>query len=243
MLECVVNLSEGRRPQLVDAIAAAGRPDLLDLHLDPYHNRSVLTLTGVESPRRVAAAAVERLDLRTHEGVHPRIGVVDVVPFTPLDGDDLTEALSARDAFAAWFAEAFGVPCFLYGPERNLPEVRRAAFGELSPDYGPRSPHETAGACAVGARGILVAYTLWLRDADITGARALAQAIRGPMVRALGLVVGDSVQVSMNLIRPDLVGPEEVYDRVAASAAIGRWSQLDLGEDRTIEARLARRHR
>jgi glutamate formiminotransferase len=260
MLECVVNLSEGRRPEIVREIAAGAVSDLLDVHLDAQHNRSVLTLAGSESARLVAARAVDRLDLRTHEGVHPRIGVVDVVPFVPLDGDDLTEALAARDAFATWFADGFGVPCFVYGPERSLPEVRRGAFGEIGPDYGPSDPHPTAGACAVGARGILVAYNLWLRDADLATAREIARSLRGPAVRALGLAVGESVQVSMNLIAPDAVGPADVYDRVATCAEIERaelvglvptrilaeidprrWSQLDLGEDRTIEARLALR--
>src|SRR6266498_396242 len=104
VLECVVNLSEGTRPDVVGAIAAAAGPDLLDVHQDPHHNRAVLSLVGETAPRAVARGAVERLDLRDHAGVHPRLGVVDVVPFVPLDGSNLTDAARARDDFATWAA-------------------------------------------------------------------------------------------------------------------------------------------
>ena len=106
MLECVVNLSEGRRPEVIDALAAAAAPDLLDLHSDPHHHRSVLTLAGPDAARRVARAAVETLDLAGHDGVHPRIGVVDVVPFVPYgDGATMAAAIEARDDFATWAAD------------------------------------------------------------------------------------------------------------------------------------------
>src|SRR4030095_15241653 len=96
-LECVLNVSEGARPAVVAAIAAAAGRDLLDVHRDRHHNRSVLTLLGEDAPRAVAREAVERLDLRRHRGVHPRIGVVDVVPFVPLAGATLADAVAARD--------------------------------------------------------------------------------------------------------------------------------------------------
>jgi glutamate formiminotransferase / 5-formyltetrahydrofolate cyclo-ligase len=259
-LECVVNVSEGARPRIVAELAAAAGADLLDVHSDAHHNRSVLTLVGEAAPRAVARAAVARLDLAEHRGAHPRFGVVDVVPFVPLGGRPLAAALAARDDFAGWIAAELGVPAFLYGPERTLPEVRRTAFDGLAPDVGPAEPHPAAGAVAVGARPPLVAWNLWLAEPDLARARRVAAAIRSPEVRALGLAVGDRVQVSLNLIAPDEVGPAEAWDRVnalvdvAGAELVGlvpevvlartdpaRWAQLDLAEDRTIEARLAAR--
>jgi glutamate formiminotransferase len=259
VLECVVNISEGARPPLVAAIARAAGDDLLDVHADAHHNRSVLTLVGEDAPRAVARAAIERLDLRAHRGVHPRIGVVDVVPFVPLAGSTLADAVAARDRFLAWMATELGVPGFAYGPERSLPDVRRHAFAGLAPTAGPSRPHPTAGAVAVGAREVLVAWNLWLATPDLARARAVAADVRGPEVRALGLAVGDRVQVSLNLVSPLVVGPAEAWDRVASRVPVagaelvglvpaavldrtdpGRWAQLDLGPDRTIEARITR---
>jgi len=226
-------------------------------------------------------------------GAHPRFGVVDVVPFVPLDtdagdhdrpagsppaaptGDRLDAAIAARDAFAVWASETLGLPCFLYGPlaggtGRSLPDVRRRAFRSLPPDFGPPAPHPTAGAAAVGARRPLVAYNLWLDGADAAVARTVASGLRSPQVRALGFDLAAGVQVSCNLLDPTSVGPAEVYDAVEAllrtagpggrhGGVIGRaelvglvpapvlervparrWAQLDLGPDRTIEARLGR---
>ena len=260
MLECVINVSEGHDGAPLRAIAAAAAPCVLDVHRDEHHNRAVLTLAGerVEwAAREVARATLALLDLSTHVGVHPRIGVLDVVPFVPLAGSDIDDAIAARDAFAEWAATDLDLPCFLYGPERSLPDVRRAAFTDFAPDTGPVSPHPTAGACAVGAREVLVAYNLWLARDDLAVAKAIARAIRSPAVRALGLQVGGAVQVSCNLLAPFDVGPAQLYDRVAGEAAIAkaelvglvprdvvravpqaRWETLDLGEDRTIEARL-----
>jgi glutamate formiminotransferase len=258
VLECVVNVSEGRRPEVVGALAAAAGTDLLDVHRDEFHHRAVITMFGEAAPRAVAADAVARLDLRAHAGVHPRLGVVDVVPFVPLAGSAFDDAVSARDAFATWAASTLGVPCFRYGAERTLPEIRRRAWKDLAPDIGPSSPHPTAGAMCVGARGPLVAYNVYLDGNDLEQARRIAASVRGPDVRALGLQVGGRVQVSMNLIAPHRLGPAVAYDAVAALAPIrsaelvgllpravlaavprARWTQLDLGEDRTIEARLA----
>jgi glutamate formiminotransferase len=191
----------------------------------------------------VAGIALTMLDLREHEGVHPRLGCVDVVPFVSLrrdaDGNlsdgPIEEAILARTQFITWAAE-LGVPCFSYGPERSLPDVRRDAFGTLEPDTGPKEPHPTGGSCAVGARPLLVAYNLWLssdaRDdcgppgsegADtpqgrLQLARSIARAVRGPTVRALGFPIGSDAQVSINLIDPFHTGPAQAYDSVAQLA-------------------------
>src|SRR5690606_31396968 len=234
--------------------------DLLDVHHDPDHHRSVLTVVGTTAPRLIAEAAVDRFDLSTHRGAHPRFGVVDVVPFVPLEGSTMDDAVAARDDFARWMADHLQVPCFVYGPERSLPEVRRRAFVDLRPDHGPVIPHPRAGATAVGAREVMLAYNVWLEDADLPLAARLARDLRDPAVRALAFAVGNTVQVSMNLIAPDQVGPAEVYDRLAAQVRIrraelvglaperiraaidpARWDELDLGGDKTIEARLEAR--
>ena len=231
------------------------------MHRDGDHHRSVFTLAGpdaVAAARDLARAAVRRLDLRRHEGVHPRFGVVDVVPFVPLFGASIDDAVAARDAFARWAADELHLPCFRYGPERSLPEIRRTAFLTRAPDTGPPHPHPTAGACAVGARPILVAYNLWLREPDLVTAKRIAASLRSPQVRSLAFPVGAAVQVSCNLVAPLDVGPGDVFDLVAAQTPVARaelvglvpeavlravdparWAELDLGEDRTIEARLA----
>jgi glutamate formiminotransferase len=252
-LECVINISEGTRLEVVAAIAAAAAGTCLDVHSDAHHNRSVLTLVGdagvVESDARaVARATVAAIDMRSHAGVHPHIGALDVVPFVPWTGASLTDAVAARDRFAAWAEEELSLPCYLYGPERTLPDVRRAAT----------RAHPTAGACAVGARPVLVAYNLWLADADIGRARAIASSMRDlQRVRTLALQVGDQVQVSCNLIDPFSYGPADAFDAVAAQASVARaelvglapeavvaavpsdrWPELDLSLSRTIEARL-----
>lgn len=257
MLECVVNVSEGRDADVLAALADAAGDDLLDVHADPHHHRSVLTLVGEDAPRRVARVAVDRIDLRDHRGVHPRLGAVDVVPFVPLGAAPVDDAVAARERYLRWSADELGVPAFRYGPERSLPELRRRAFVELAPDAGGPQPHRTAGATAVGARPVLVAYNVWLAEADVALARRIAAEVRGPAVRALGLPVGDRVQVSMNLVAPAEVGPAAAFDAVARrspvagaelvglvpAAVLGatprhRWAELDLADDRTIEARL-----
>jgi glutamate formiminotransferase / 5-formyltetrahydrofolate cyclo-ligase len=266
LLECVVNLSEGRREGVIAGIAAAAGPSLLDVHSDRHHHRSVLTLGGPgveDAARAVTARAVDELDIGDHEGAHPRLGVVDVVPFVPLSSVmsaptiDLGDAIAARDDFASWAGRALALPCLLYGPLRSLPEVRRGAFRTLRPDTGPTAPHPTAGATAVGARGPLVAYNLWLIEPDVSLARAVAAELRAPAVRALGLEVGAHAQVSCNLIDPLHTGPAAVFDAVARRADIDRaelvglvpaavladtpprrWSELDLDPSRTVEARL-----
>jgi glutamate formiminotransferase len=260
VLECVINISEGRDTARIARIAAAAGTDLLDVHTDPHHHRSVLTVVGEDAARAITRAAVDEIDLTDHDGVHPRIGAVDVVPFVPLDGSTMADALDARDRFGEWAGTELGVPTFRYGPERTLPEIRRHAFVDLPPDAGPAAPHRSAGAIAVGARPILVAYNVWLAENDLALARRIASAVRTSQLRTLGLQVGDRVQVSMNLIDPGAVGPAAATDAVAALAPIAgcelvglvpeavvravpgdRWAALDLALDRTIEARLAGR--
>jgi glutamate formiminotransferase len=234
-VECVVNVSEGRDEVVLAALAASAGPALLDLHRDPHHHRAVLTLAGppadvADAARSLAAATVGLLDLRTHGGVHPRLGVLDVVPFVPFQPGrpaptDLAPATALRDDFARWLADALGVPSFLYGPlpggrARTLPEVRRHAFaqaGGLAPDFGPEQADPRTGATAVGARRVLVAYNVWVSSLRV--ARLVAPQVRGPHVRALALAVGERAQVSCNLIEPDAFGPARLYDAVAALAA------------------------
>ncbi len=277
--ECVVNISEGRDPHIVSTIGGVAGSHLLDVHSDPEHNRSVLTLGGplaaVEAAARdVAVATVAAIDLRSHRGIHPRLGALDVVPFVPLPSDparaDMAGAVAARDRFARWAGTALDLPCFVYGPERSLPDVRRNAFGSLRPDTGPSEPHVTAGASAVGARPPLIAYNVWIssREDDdgsvaVAVARSLATALRGPVVRSLGLPVAGGAQVSLNLIDPARAPIVDCHDAVvegarrhgcsvvrtelvgllpdAALRAVppSRWEELDLGEERTIEARMA----
>jgi glutamate formiminotransferase len=265
VLEAVINISEGRNARVVDTIAAAAGECLLDVHRDEHHHRSVLTLAGrgvEDAARAVAEETVARVDLRGHAGVHPRLGAIDVVPFVPLTGTPMAAAVRARDAFARWAGACLGLPCFLYGPGRTLPHVRRAAFVDLQPDTGPSRPHPSAGAAAVGARPVLVAYNVWLDTPDLDLARRIAAAVRGPAIRALGLRTGDRVQVSLNLVAPLSVGPDIAHDTVAGLArdagvgihraelvgllpasvlervAAERWQSLDLDASRTIEARL-----
>ncbi len=235
--ECVVNISEGRDQDVVRAVGASAGDLLLDIHSDAEHHRSVLTLGGplvdVEvAVRRVAVAAVERIDLSRHAGVHPRLGAVDVVPFVPLPGSDgsptpWASVLAARDDYARWSGDELGVPCFRYGPERSLPDVRRGAFTTLTPDTGPTVPHPTAGATAVGARTVLIAYNVWIAAAGPDGpppdgvvavARALAADMRRPGLRTLGLAVAGGAQVSCNVVDPAAVPLSEVYDEVARGA-------------------------
>jgi glutamate formiminotransferase len=267
LLECVVNVSEGRRLDILSGLRGAGGPCLLDVHSDAAHHRSVFTLAGdaeVLEPavRALVEMAVRTLDLKDHEGAHPRFGVVDVVPWLALAGwplrpAPLDAALAARGRLAAWAGATLGLPCFLYGPERSLPDVRRLAWRGLLPDIGPDRPHPSAGSSAVGARPELVAYNLYLQQPDLALARSIAAGLRSPAVRALGLQVGDAVQVSCNLIDPSNCRPDAVFDAVAARAPVAkaelvgllakrildaipvhRWPELDLDEDRTIEARL-----
>lgn len=261
MLTCPVNVSEGRDASRIAQIVAAAGDCLLDVHSDEHHNRSVLTLGGdglLLAVRAVTRQAVATIDIRTHSGVHPRMGSVDVVPFVE-SGPQLTDALAARDEFAAWTGEVLSLPTFVYGPQRSLPEVRRDAFRTLAPDFGPESSHRTAGACCAGARPPLVAWNAWLGRGEMQAARRIVRELRAGVkgVRALAFEVDGFAQVSCNLIEPETTGPDRVYDfvndqsPVVRSELVGlipdsalqrvprwRWELLDLSSDRTIEARL-----
>jgi glutamate formiminotransferase / 5-formyltetrahydrofolate cyclo-ligase len=235
VLEAVVNVSEGRDQRRIDAIGAAAGHALVDVHLDPDHHRSVFTVAARESAvteaatRRLVDVALEDLDLRDHVGVHPRLGVVDVVPFVALAPTPPDIAVAAAHAFGAWLARVHRVPVFFYAdaaPDaRTLPTVRRDAFtATLPPDLGPAEPDAHLGATAVGARPPLVAVNVELRTDDLTVARRIARETRerdGGLlgVRALGLPLASrgTVQVSMNLVDLAATGIEractEVRDR------------------------------
>ncbi len=247
---------------VVGRIAGVAAEALLDVHRDADHNRSVLTLAGArveEAAWRVALAVASLLDVRGHTGVHPWLGALDVVPFCPLEGSTLADAIHARDAFGDKLARELDVPVFFYGPERTLPEVRRRAFRDLVPDRGPRRPHPRLGASCVGAREILIAYNVVV-DTDLEQARRVAAALRGPALRTLAFQAGSRVQVSANLVDPAALDPAGFVDRVAALVAVRscelvglvpawvltripeeRWSSLDLSPERTIEYRLSQR--
>jgi glutamate formiminotransferase len=277
IVECVVNVSEGRDQAVLGELAASAAAVLLDVHADPDHNRSVFTLAGAvddvtDAVRALAAVSVARLDLRTHQGAHPRLGVLDVVPFVPFvpghtPSHDLSAVVPLRDEFARWNGATLAIPSFLYGPlpggrTRTLPQVRQHAFAGIDPDFGPAHPHRTAGATAVGARPVLVAYNMWVSSVQV--AQQVAPLVRGPSVRTLGLAVGDRAQVSCNLVEPADLGPAQLYDLVAdlvderGGAVVGaelvglipqsvlatitpaRWTQLGLSADSTVESRLLR---
>ena len=275
LLECVVNVSEGRDEATIMQLHDSCGPYLLDLHSDADHNRSVFTLGGprdvlFDAVRALASDVVARLDFPAHSGVHPRVGTLDVVPWVslrrtrdgPLADGAIPESVSARIRFAAWAGSELRLPCFLYGLGGfpSLPEVRRRAWVDLAPATGPPVPHPHAGACAVGARPVLVAYNVWLAGDDLAVARAIARELRGSFdgrVRTLALPVGSRVQVSCNLIDPWAAGPGVVFDFVASRTEVEhcelvglvplgvlnaeprhRWAELGIDPSMTIEARL-----
>jgi glutamate formiminotransferase / 5-formyltetrahydrofolate cyclo-ligase len=232
MLECVANLSEGRRGDVVERLGRACGAALLDVHLDPDHHRSVFTLAGPgradaeAAARRLALAAAAALDLSEHAGAHPRIGAIDVVPFVALAGSPPADAVEAARRFAAWITRELKLPALLYGdadPERrSLPEVRKLA--------ATTQVHPLLGAVAVGARPVLVAVNCELDRDDVELARRLAASVRErdgglPGVRALGFRLASRrrAQVSMNLTALEETGLEgactEVRDRARLAGA------------------------
>lgn len=270
MFECVINLSEGRDSATLRQLASASGSSLRDLHSDEFHHRSVFTLINepaglVVDVRALITAAYELLNLSGHAGVHPRFGVVDVVPFVALNPDEFDHAVQLRDELAPWLAENFHVPVFFYGPlsdgsVRTLPQVRHGAFTSLVPDAGPAQPSPRLGSVALGARPLLVAWNIWLSDVTIDVARTMAKAVRSEAVRSLAFQVGDEVQVSCNIVDVTHAKASEVYDRVLAMVPAGgaidhaelvglaprafvenedpqRWAQLGLSAQATIEAR------
>ena len=227
-LECVPNLSEGRRRDVIDACvdaASTGGVRVLDVSSDPDHNRTVLTLLGeagdlVEAVRRLAALGIERIDLAGHAGVHPFLGALDVAPFVPLEADRMPAAVHAARRAADALAE-LDLPVFLYGEAASNPNRaaladhrrgglarlgERMASGDWPPDRGPCRPHPTGGAVCVGARQPLVAFNLLLDTDRTAAAKRIAASLREsgggpPGVRALGFYLesGGRAQVSVNL--------------------------------------------
>ncbi|MDL2334543.1 MAG: glutamate formimidoyltransferase [Chloroflexota bacterium] len=231
LIECVPNFSEGRRLDVVDAIAgrvqATAGVHLLDRTSDADHNRSVLTFAGSADAVTTAmegavAEAIARIDMNRHEGQHPRIGAVDVIPFVPLAGTTMDEAIELARGFGRRIAEHFDLPVFLYAKAAQrldrevLADIRKPQYEGLreligepgnAPDFGPARLHPTAGAVAVGARPFLIAYNINLETPDLDLAKGIARRVRErsgglPRVQALGLELAElgCVQVSMNLL-------------------------------------------
>jgi glutamate formiminotransferase len=255
VLEAVPNVSEGRDPGAVEEIgrAFASSARLLDVHADADHHRSVYTLVGdedglVHSLVAGAARAVELIDLRLHDGVHPRVGAVDVVPLVPLAPGGMEAACRAALATADLLADELGLTIFLYGEvgHGRRPAFfragglhgleRRVADGELEPDAGPRTIDPRTGAVLVGARAPLVAYNVDLATDDASVARAVAAAVREstgglPGVQAIGLRLprAGRTQVSMNVVDLERSPVHEVYARVVAEA-VARGVAVEGGE-------------
>ncbi|MDQ3381468.1 MAG: glutamate formimidoyltransferase [Actinomycetota bacterium] len=255
MLEAVPNVSEGRKAAAIEEIgrAFASRAGLLDVHADADHHRSVFTLAAfpdplVESLITGIARALELVDLRAHDGVHPRVGAVDVVPLVPIVPSELAAAEAAARAVAERVGEELQVPVFLYGTvgggkrpaffrSGGLAELeRRVIAGELRADAGPSRIDPRSGAVLVGARRPLVAYNVELAAADVSVARAIAAAIREsgggmPGVQAIGLELPRSgrIQVSMNVLDLERAPLHEVVKRVRQEAA-SRGAEVVDGE-------------
>ena len=247
LLEAVPNFSEGRDENKIERIVAAVNrvPDIriLDLHSDPDHNRSVLTLVGeaealIEASATLATACATEIDLSTQTGVHPRLGVLDVLPFVPLQDATMDDAIRlARHAGEK--LGSLGFPVFLYeraatAPHRrNLADVRRGGYDGLAsriedpawrPDFGPSELDPRRGAIAVGARPFLVAFNAFLDTADVEIARAVASVVRErdgglPGLKALGLLVGGRAQVSMNLTDLERTSLPAALEAVGEAAA------------------------
>ncbi len=226
-LECVVNISTGE-PSIVKKLKSTCESSLLDVHSDIDHNRSVFTLFGANVSNDLTLLCRESyslIDISKHTGVHPRFGVVDVVPFVPYELGQgghplgLDSAITARNEFARFAAEEFGVNVYLYGPERSLPDTRRAIREGIAPSLqaGPSAPKR--GSICVGARNPLVAYNL-IVESDLADARKIAVGLRSENVRTLVFEVKSGVQLSANLVAPWLVGPIDFYEMVVAQTAI-----------------------
>ncbi|MCZ7587633.1 MAG: hypothetical protein M5U27_01960 [Gaiella sp.] len=254
LLEAVPNVSEGRNPSVVTAIAdafASAGARVLDTHLDGDHHRAVVTIVGDEralGDGLVAGidAARRSIDLRRHDGVHPRVGAADVVPLVPLAAGDQGRAAELAHAVGARVGSELGLPVFLYGEIRDgrrpaffrhggVRELEaRMAAGELEPDYGPRRLDPGAGAVLVGVRKLLVAFNLELQGTFDT-ARAVAAAVREssgglPGVQALALALrSGGVQVSTNVVDLDATAPHVMVERIVEEAA-ARGAEVGRGE-------------
>ena len=249
LIESVPNISEGRRPEVVDAAVSALRQTaglrVLDVQSDRDHNRSVLTVAGEDEALyqgllALFAVALERIDLRSHQGEHPRLGAVDVVPFIPIEGATMADCVALAHRVAQAVAERHALPVFLYEEaasaphRRNLEDIRRGQFEGLAekmrdpqwgPDYGPAVPHPTAGAAVVGARMPLIAYNINLGTADLEVARRIAKAIRHSSggfrhVKAMGVMLEERklAQVSINMTDYKRTPLHRVFETVRSEA-------------------------
>ncbi len=251
IIECVPNFSEGRDAAVIDAIAAAilAAPGvaILDREMDGDHNRSVITMAGdpdavAEAAFRAVAKAAELIDLTRQEGVHPRIGATDVVPFVPVRGITLEECAHIAVQVGERIWKGLGIPVYLYQAAArkprnvNLEEIRRGQFEGLReevktnpdrlPDFGGASLHPTAGATVVGARKFLLAYNINLNTSEVGIAKSIARKIRFssggmPFVKAMGVMLKSRnlAQVSMNLTDFEVTPLHAVFDAVAREAA------------------------
>ncbi len=248
LFEIVPNISEGKRSETIDAAVDAVQSTgacVLHRTSDPVHHRSVLTIAGnanavLEAAVTLAGIAVERIDLRAHRGVHPRIGALDVLPFVPLDGTSLDEATALAHEAGERIWERYRVPSFYYGAAARMPQrtllanVRAGEFEGLEtrftdpqwrPDVGDIARHERAGAIAIGARELLIAFNVNLATPDIAVARQIATRMRersGGLVtlRALGLRLGENiVQVSFNVTQYDSTPLYRIVELVRRLAA------------------------
>ncbi len=250
IVECVPNFSEGRRPEVVDAIAAAiaSTPDvyLLDRGMDADHNRSVITFAGSpetigDAAFRGVEAAARLIDLTKHQGVHPRIGAADVVPFVPIRDVTLNDCVAIAREVGRRIAEELKIPVFLYeaaatrADRVNLENIRRGQFEALRdeiatnadrrPDFGDARIHPTAGATVVGARKPLIAYNINLNTPDVNIARQIARKIRFssggfPFVKGMGVLLKtrNMAQVSMNLTDYEQTPIYKVFEAVNQEA-------------------------
>jgi glutamate formiminotransferase len=250
IIESIPNISEGRRADVIDAIAGAvgetAGVRLLDRSSDTAHNRTVLTLAGTpaairEATLRLYAEALEAIDLRHHQGEHPRLGAVDVVPFVPIEGVTMADCVALARDVAAEVGTRFELPVYLYEEaaidpgRRNLEDIRRGEFEGLAakmattgwkPDAGPASPHPSAGATVIGARMPLIAYNINLASDRLDVARKIAAAVRHSSgglryVKAMGVMLEDRrvAQVSMNLTNFEKTPVPRVFEFVKREAA------------------------
>ena len=250
VIECVPNVSEGRRQDVIDKLAADLRAipgmRVLDVQSDAAHNRSVFTLAGDAAALTAGIptlfeGAIAAIDLTSHQGEHPRLGAVDVTPFIPIEGATMAECVTLAKSIAETVSERFSLPVYLYeeassNPERkNLEDIRRGEFEGLAakmaqpgwaPDFGPPTPHPTAGASVIGARMPLIAYNINLNTNRLAVAKKIAAAIRmssGGLryVKAMGIPLEDRglVQVSINLTNYEKTPIFRVFDLVKREAA------------------------
>ena len=261
LVECVPNFSDGRRPEVIaairDAIAAVDGVTILDVSSDASHNRTVITfVASVSTAVNAAFAGIrearDRIDLTTHQGEHPRMGAADVVPFVPIEGTTMEDCVALARTLGERVGQELEIPVFLYEraathPDRvNLADVRRGQFEGLReqigkdparyPDFGPNRIHPTAGAVAIGARPILVAYNVYLGpESHLDVAKKVAAAVRGSSgglthVKAMGIAVDRQAQVSMNLVDTDKTPVYRAFEMVqmeaAARGVATAWSEV-----------------